>query len=75
MISFIIPTIYKAPQLPQLIKDLNKCDLVTEIILYENAPNNGILNNIYSDKLIIKEYTENVYCNGAWNYGAENYKN
>ena len=38
-------------------------------------PNNGILNNIYSDKLIVKEYTENVYCNGAWNYGAENCKN
>jgi hypothetical protein len=33
MISFLIPTVYKAPQLPKLIQDLNNCELVTEIIL------------------------------------------
>jgi hypothetical protein len=75
MISFIIPTVYKAPQLSKLIQNLEDCELVTEIILYENAPNNGMLDNISSDKLIIKKYTKNDFCNKAWNYGAENSKN
>jgi hypothetical protein len=75
MISFLIPTVYKAPQLLKLIQNLDNCDLVTEIILYENAPYNGILDNISSDKLIIKTYTENDFCNKAWNYGAKNSKN
>ena len=76
MISIIIPTVYKAPQLPQLLLNLENCDLVTEIILVENAPPNGILDNInYSNKLIVKPYTENLFCNGAWNYGTQVCKN
>jgi hypothetical protein len=75
MISFLIPTVYKAPQLPKLIQNLNDHELITEIILYENAPYNGILDNISSDKLIIKKYAKNDFCNKAWNYGAENSKN
>lgn len=75
MISFIIPTVYKAPQLPLLIQTLDSCEVISEIILYENAPSNGMLEGIFSNKLIIKEYTGNDFCNKAWNYGAENSKN
>lgn len=72
MISFIIPTIYKAPQLPQLLQNLENNDLVTEIILVENAPYNGMLDNIpYLNKVKIKPYSENLFCNGAWNYGSQ----
>jgi hypothetical protein len=76
MISFIIPTVYKAPQLPQLLQNLGNNTLVTEVILYENAPNNGMLDSLsYSDKLRIKPYTKNLFCNSVWNYGTKNSKN
>ena len=69
MISFIIPTIYKSPRLIQLLYDLNSCSYVSEILVIEDSPSNGMLSNISLDKVKVIPFTEKRYCNGAWNYG------
>ena len=51
MISFIIPTIYKSPRLIQLLYDLNSCSYVSEILVIEDSPSNGMLSNISLNKV------------------------
>jgi hypothetical protein len=75
MISFIIPTIYKSPRLIQLLYDLNSCDYVSEVLVIEDAPSNGMLNNLILEKVKVIPFTEKRYCNGAWNYGISQVKN
>lgn len=70
MISFIIPTIYKAPQLIQLLRDLDVHPLVSEILVIEDCPTTGLLNNLYFNKLNIIPFQEKKYCNGSWNLGV-----
>jgi hypothetical protein len=53
MISFIIPTIYKSPRLIQLLYDLNSCNYVSEVLVIEDAPSNGMLNNFVLEKVKI----------------------
>ena len=72
IISFIIPTIYKSPRLVQLIQDLENCDLVSEILVVEDAPSIGMLDGMVFNKTRIIPFTEKRYCNGAWNYGIKN---
>ena len=42
MISFIIPTLYKSEKLIQLLRNLDVHPLVSEIILVEDCPDNGV---------------------------------
>jgi hypothetical protein len=69
MITFIIPTIYKSPFLIQLLRSLDVHPLVSEILLIEDCPSTGILNNCYFNKLNIVPFQERKYCNGGWNLG------
>jgi len=75
MISFIIPTIYKAPQLPQLISNLENCDLVDEILIIEDNHYNGILDGYAFNKVNIIPFKNKKYCNGGWNLGINLIKN
>ena len=70
MITFIIPTIYKAPQLIQLLRNLDVHPLVSEILLVEDCPTPELLNNIYFNKLNVIPFQERKYCNGGWNLGT-----
>jgi hypothetical protein len=69
MITFIIPTIYKSPFLIQLLRSLDVHPLVSEILLIEDCPSTGILNNCYFNKLNVVSFQERKYCNGGWNLG------
>jgi hypothetical protein len=69
MITFIIPTIYKSPFLIQLLRSLDVHPLVSEILLVEDCPSTGILNNCYFNKLNVVPFQERKYCNGGWNLG------
>ena len=69
MITFIIPTIYKSPFLIQLLRSLDVHPLVSEILLIEDCPSTGILNNCYFNKLNVVPFQERKYCNGGWNLG------
>ena len=69
MITFIIPTIYKSSFLIQLLRSLDVHPLVSEILLIEDCPSTGILNNCYFNKLNVVPFQERKYCNGGWNLG------
>ena len=71
--SVIIPTIWKSQRTDRLLKDLEECEYVDEIIVIDNA-------SIYeTDRTIGKirmiSYGENIYVNPAWNKGIELAKN
>jgi hypothetical protein len=70
MITFIIPTIYKSPFLIQLLRNLDVHPLVSEILLVEDCPDNGILNSCNFNKLNVVPFQERKYCNGGWNLGV-----
>jgi len=70
MITFIIPTIYKSSFLIQLLRNLDVHPLVNEILLIEDCPSTGILNNCYFNKLNVIPFQKRKYCNGGWNLGT-----
>jgi len=75
MISFIIPTIHKSIRLIKLVQDLENCDLVSEILIIEDAPSIGMLDGLNLNKTKIIPFTERRYCNGGWNHGVKLVKN
>ena len=64
--SIIIPTLWKSPFLLELLDELDKSELVGEIILVENKINPEPLTY---NKLIRVGLSENIYVNPAWNLG------
>ena len=70
MISFIIPTIYKSERLIQLLRNLDVHPLISEILLVEDCPYNGMLNGYNFNKLTVIPFQERRYCNGGWNLGV-----
>jgi hypothetical protein len=70
MISFIIPTIYKSEKLIQLLRNLDVHPLVSEILLIEDCPSIGMLDNYNFNKLNVVPFQERKYCNGGWNLGV-----
>jgi hypothetical protein len=79
MFSFVIPTMYKSDKLLKLIKILENCNLVDEIIIIENAyQNSKILEEIdysFFSKIKLLPQKENIYVNPAWNLGVKNSSN
>ena len=70
MVSFIIPTVYKSKNLKIQVSNLERCDLVEEIIIVEDAPYNGMFDGMVLNKTKIVPYDGNQkYCNGGWNLG------
>jgi glycosyltransferase involved in cell wall biosynthesis len=74
--SVIIPTLWKSNRTKKLIKDLNDCQYVDEIIIIDNTgtEERDILPTIYP-KLRMVSKGENIYVNPAWNLGVELAKN
>lgn len=74
--SIVIPTLWKSNRTKKLIKDLNDCQYVDEIIIIDNTgtEERDILPTIYP-KLRMVSKGENIYVNPAWNWGIELAKN
>ena len=74
--SVIIPTLWKSNRTKKLIKDLNDCQYIDEIIIIDNTgtEERDILPTIYP-KLRMVSKGENIYVNPAWNWGIELAKN
>ena len=71
--SIVIPTLWKSNRTDKLLKDLEGCEYVDEIIVIDNT-------SIYeTDRTIGKirmiSFGENIYVNPAWNWGIELAKN
>ena len=71
--SIVIPTLWKSNRTDKLLKDLEGCEYVDEIIVIDNA-------SIYeTDRTIGKirmiSFGENIYVNPAWNLGVKIAKN
>jgi glycosyltransferase involved in cell wall biosynthesis len=71
--SIIIPTLWKSNRTDKLLKDLEECEYVDEIIVIDNT-------SIYETdrtvgKIRIVSKGENIYVNPAWNLGIELAKN
>lgn len=72
--SVIIPTMWGSNKTEKLLKELNKCVLIDEIIIIDNNPKDRIeLNDL--DKIKIITTKENIYVNPAWNLGVKNSQN
>jgi hypothetical protein len=74
--SIVMPTLWKSNRTKKLIKDLNDCQYVDEIIIIDNTgtEERDILPTIYP-KLRMISKGENIYVNPAWNWGIELAKN
>jgi hypothetical protein len=74
--SIVIPTLWKSNRTKKLIKDLNDCQYVDEIIIIDNTGTEecDTLPTIYP-KLRMVSKGENIYVNPAWNWGIELAKN
>jgi glycosyltransferase involved in cell wall biosynthesis len=71
--TVVIPTLWKSNRTDKLLKDLEECEYVDEIIIIDNT-------SIYkTDRTIGKirmiSFGENIYVNPAWNKGIEFAKN
>jgi hypothetical protein len=71
MLTVIIPTIYKSPHLIKLLRVLENCDLVQEVILIEDdVSKDNTINNTWFNKLTIIPFTEKRWFNGCINLGV-----
>jgi hypothetical protein len=71
--SIVIPTLWKSNRTEQLIRDLNECEFVDEIIIIDNT-NTAEWDRTYR-KIRTVSKGENIYVNPAWNWGIELAKN
>jgi hypothetical protein len=71
--SIVIPTLWKSNRTEQLIRDLNECEFVDEIIIIDNT-NTDEWDRTYR-KIRTVSKGENIYVNPAWNWGIELAKN
>lgn len=67
--SVVIPTIWKSAVLTELVEVLNSSDWVKEIILIDNAGEEGRHLHTYS-KVKVQNQPTNLYVNPAWNLGV-----
>ena len=71
--SIIIPTLWKSNRTDKLLKDLEECEYVDEIIVIDNASIYETDRTIGKIRMVSKG--ENIYVNPAWNLGIELAKN
>lgn len=75
MISVIIPTMWKAPHILQMVPLLDRHPLIGEIIIIDNdisKTNQSLIEN--TKKISHHPFPENIFVNPAWNYGVKNAK-
>jgi hypothetical protein len=71
--TVVIPTLWKSKRTEQLIRDLNECEFVDEIIIIDNT-NTDEWDRTYK-KIRSVSKGKNIYVNPAWNWGIELAKN
>ena len=71
--SIIIPTLWKSNRTDKLLKDLEECEYVDEIIVIDNSSIYETDRTIGKIRMISKG--ENIYVNPAWNLGIKIAKN
>jgi glycosyltransferase involved in cell wall biosynthesis len=71
--SIIIPTLWKSKRTDKLLKDLENCEYVDEIIVIDNTSIYETDGTIGKIRMVSKG--ENIYVNPAWNWGIELAKN
>ena len=71
--SIIIPTLWKSKRTNKLLKDLEDCIYVDEIIIIDNASIYETDRTIGKIRMVSKG--ENIYVNPAWNLGIKIAKN
>lgn len=71
--SVIIPTLWKSKRTDKLLKDLEDCIYVDEIIIIDNASIYETDRTIGKIRMVSKG--ENIYVNPAWNLGIKIAKN
>ena len=71
--SVVIPTLWKSNRIHKLLKDLEECEYVDEIIVIDNASIYETDRTIGKIRMVSKG--ENIYVNPAWNLGIELAKN
>ena len=71
--SIVIPTLWKSQRTDKLLKDLEECEHVDEILVIDNTLTDITDNTI--GKIRKVSFGENIYVNPAWNWGICNAKN
>jgi len=71
--TVVIPTLWKSKRTEQLIRDLNECEFVDEIIIIDNTNTNEWDKTYKKIRSVSKG--KNIYVNPAWNWGIELAKN
>jgi len=72
MFSVIIPTMWRSDRTLPMLRKLNDCDHVSEIILIDNDTNKTP--ELDFEKLVYVPQLTNVYVNPAWNLGVKSSK-
>jgi len=71
MFSVVIPTLWKSKYTVNLIQSYLDCDLVSEVILIDNAKNDAPSFDFnHKSKLVHIKQENNIYVNRAWNLGV-----
>jgi len=71
MISYVVPTMWKFPPFPDFLQDVCDHELVNDVVLINNAPDqtpdHPVMNH---PKILHKNFGRNIFVNPAWNLGA-----
>jgi GR25 family glycosyltransferase involved in LPS biosynthesis len=66
--SVVIPTMWRSEKIRDMIPKYQSCDLIKEIIIIDNNPQNKMLFES-DDKIIYHTEGKNIFVNPAWNIG------
>lgn len=72
--TIIIPTLWKSNRTKKLIKDLQECEYVDEIIIIDNTQTEEMYENTM-EKIKTVSIGKNMYVNPSWNWGIQIAKN
>ncbi|CAB4124313.1 Glyco_tranf_GTA_type domain containing protein [uncultured Caudovirales phage] len=74
MISIIIPTMWKAKELERMLPLVLEHNLIGEVIIIDNDTKSRSFELPKNKKLKILVQKKNIFCNPAWNLGADEAK-
>ena len=78
MITVVIPTMWKYKPFYNFLQDLHDCDVIGQIIIIDNDPENNpnldLSKHLFQNKVQQYTYGKNIYVNPAWNFGVKNAK-
>jgi hypothetical protein len=69
-ISVVIPTMWKSNKLEILLNNLNKFDVIGEILIIDNDYESKNIDTNQYNKVVYLNMEQNIYVNPAWNLGV-----